>query len=50
MYKAALKGFSVTMSATQARKLAADPAVSYVEQDRTVSVLTDQLNPPSWGH
>ncbi|MFC0106372.1 S8 family peptidase [Kibdelosporangium aridum] len=49
VYQAALKGFSVTMSASQARKLAADPAVSYVEQDRTVSVLTDQLNPPSWG-
>ncbi|MBP2326767.1 subtilisin family serine protease [Kibdelosporangium banguiense] len=49
VYRAALKGFSVTMSAEQARKIAADPAVSYVEQDRTVSVLTDQPNPPSWG-
>nr|WP_042180596.1 S8 family peptidase [Kibdelosporangium sp. MJ126-NF4]CEL14468.1 Alkaline serine exoprotease A precursor [Kibdelosporangium sp. MJ126-NF4]CTQ88833.1 Alkaline serine exoprotease A precursor (EC 3.4.21.-) [Kibdelosporangium sp. MJ126-NF4] len=49
VYQAALKGFSVTMSATQARKLAADPAVSYVEQDRTVGLLTDQPNPPSWG-
>ncbi|WP_235038908.1 S8 family peptidase [Kibdelosporangium aridum] len=49
VYQAALKGFSVTMSASQARKLAADPAVSYVEQDRTVGLLTDQLDPPSWG-
>ncbi|WP_436496305.1 S8 family peptidase [Actinokineospora sp. HUAS TT18] len=47
-YKSALRGFSVTMSAQQARKLAADPAVSYVEQDRAVKMLTDQLN-PTWG-
>ncbi|MFJ8961805.1 S8 family peptidase [Lentzea sp. NPDC102401] len=48
-YKAAFKGFSATLSKQQAKRLAADPAVSYVEQDRTVQVLTDQLNPPSWG-
>jgi subtilisin family serine protease len=48
-YKAAFKGFSATMSASQAKRLAADPAVAYVEQDRTVQVLADQLNPPSWG-
>ncbi|WP_433262118.1 S8 family peptidase [Actinosynnema sp. CS-041913] len=48
-YRAALKGFSVTMSAKQAKRLAADPAVSFVEQDRTVQVATDQNNPPSWG-
>jgi len=48
-YRAAFKGFSVTLSADQARKLAADPAVSYVEQNRTVQVLADQANPPSWG-
>ncbi|CRK56037.1 Alkaline serine exoprotease A precursor [Alloactinosynnema sp. L-07] len=47
-YQAALRGFSVTMSAQQARRLAADPAVSYVEQDRAVKMLTDQLN-PTWG-
>ncbi|ANZ41272.1 peptidase S8/S53 subtilisin kexin sedolisin [Lentzea guizhouensis] len=48
-YKAAFKGFSVTMPAKQAKRLAADPSVAYVEQDRTVQVLADQLNPPSWG-
>ncbi|MGW6934242.1 S8 family peptidase [Lentzea sp. NPDC054927] len=48
-YRAAFKGFSANMSAKQAKRLAADPAVAYVEQDRTVQVLTDQLNPPSWG-
>ncbi|SDF77919.1 Serine protease, subtilisin family [Lentzea fradiae] len=48
-YRSAFKGFSATMSKQQAKRLAADPAVAYVEQDRTVQVLTDQLNPPSWG-
>ncbi|MGW6442117.1 S8 family peptidase [Lentzea sp. NPDC055074] len=48
-YKAAFKGFSATLSKQQAKRLAADPAVAYVEQDRTVQVLTDQPNPPSWG-
>ncbi|GAA1338603.1 S8 family peptidase [Saccharothrix algeriensis] len=48
-YRSALKGFSVAMPARQAKRLAADPAVAYVEQDRTVGLLTDQDNPPSWG-
>ncbi|MEU4804283.1 S8 family serine peptidase [Actinosynnema sp. NPDC023587] len=48
-YRAAVKGFSATMSAQQAKRLAADPAVAYVEQDRAVQVLADQNNPPSWG-
>jgi subtilisin family serine protease len=48
-YRAALKGFSATMTQKQAKRVAADPAVAYVEQDRTVQVLADQLNPPSWG-
>ncbi|MFD9699787.1 S8 family serine peptidase [Lentzea sp. NPDC059081] len=48
-YKAAFGGFSATMSKQQAKRLAADPSVAYVEQDRTVQILTDQLNPPSWG-
>ncbi|RKT56180.1 S8 family peptidase [Saccharothrix australiensis] len=48
-YHAALTGFSVTMPAERAKRLAADPAVSYVEQDRSTGLLTDQNNPPSWG-
>ncbi len=48
-YRAAFKGFSAAMSAQQAKRMAADPAVAYVEQDRTVQVLADQPNPPSWG-
>jgi subtilisin family serine protease len=48
-YTAALHGFAGTMSAQAARKLAADPAVAYVQQNRTVHIATDQPNPPSWG-
>ncbi|MGH3881625.1 MAG: S8 family peptidase [Actinophytocola sp.] len=48
-YTAALRGFAGTMSEQAARKLAADPAVAYVQQNRTVTVAADQPNPPSWG-
>jgi subtilisin family serine protease len=48
-YSSALRGFAAAMSADAARKLAADPAVAYVQQNRAVHVTTDQLNPPSWG-
>ena len=48
-YRAALRGFAGSMSETAARKLAAEPAVAYVEQNRTVQLLADQANPPSWG-
>ncbi|MGW5051363.1 S8 family peptidase [Actinokineospora sp. NPDC004072] len=44
----ALNGFAVDLSAAQARKLAADPAVAYVEQDRRVRALDTQSN-PTWG-
>jgi subtilisin family serine protease len=45
----ALHGFSVTLSEKQAKRLAADPAVRSVEQNRVVSVAATQTNPPSWG-
>ncbi|MDQ3406099.1 MAG: S8 family serine peptidase [Actinomycetota bacterium] len=48
-YSTALQGFSATISERQARELAADPAVAYVEQDQIVRLSQDQLNPPSWG-
>ncbi|MFE3740930.1 S8 family peptidase [Streptomyces sp. NPDC059134] len=48
-YTAALNGYAATLSATQARRLAADPAVDQVFQDRTVRALATQTNPPSWG-
>src|SRR5207247_3845068 len=48
-YTSAVHGFAGTLSRDEARKLAADPAVAYVEQDQVVRISTDQLNPPSWG-
>jgi subtilisin family serine protease len=48
-YKSALRGFAGTMTEQAARKLAADPAVAFVQQNRTVHITADQPNPPSWG-
>ncbi|MFF0549865.1 S8 family serine peptidase [Streptomyces sp. NPDC004311] len=48
-YSAALNGYSVKVSEAQAKKLAADPAVSSVVQDRVFTVDATQPNPPSWG-
>ncbi|MFG1867848.1 S8 family peptidase [Micromonospora arborensis] len=48
-YSAALRGFEVTVSAGAAARIAADPAVAYVEQNHTVSIYGTQTNPPSWG-
>jgi subtilisin family serine protease len=48
-YNSAVNGFSGAMSEQQAKRVAADPAVAYVEQDKVVHATTDQLNPPSWG-
>ncbi|WP_428965021.1 S8 family peptidase [Micromonospora fluostatini] len=51
VYGSALTGFEVRLSERAARRLAADPAVSFVEQNRTVAVFAPgtQVNPPSWG-
>ncbi|WP_309112557.1 S8 family serine peptidase [Saccharothrix sp.] len=48
-YSHALRGFSATMSEAQARRIAADPAVAYVEQDGVVSISGTQSPVPSWG-
>ncbi|MER7587104.1 S8 family serine peptidase [Micromonospora sp. NPDC127501] len=48
-YGAALRGFEVTVNARAAARIAADPAVAYVEQNHTVSISGTQANPPSWG-
>lgn len=48
-YSAALHGFSAKMTEAQAKRLAADPAVAYVEQNRTFHIMDTQANPPSWG-
>ncbi|MEV7414239.1 S8 family peptidase [Streptomyces sp. NPDC089919] len=48
-YKKALNGYAVQLSESQARKLAADPAVRSVVQNRRFTVDATQPNPPSWG-
>ncbi|WNV90862.1 S8 family serine peptidase [Umezawaea sp. Da 62-37] len=48
-YQSAVRGFSASMTEQQARKLAADPAVAYVEQDSEVSVSDTQTPTTSWG-
>ncbi|WP_457030800.1 S8 family peptidase [Kitasatospora sp. P5_F3] len=48
-FDAALHGFSVELSERQARRLAADPAVAEVVQNRKVSIDGSQSAPPSWG-
>ena len=45
----ALNGFSASMTESQARALAADQRVAYVQQDQVVHATTTQPNPPSWG-
>ncbi|WP_030621352.1 S8 family peptidase [Streptomyces sclerotialus] len=55
-YHKAINGYAVRANETQARRLAADPAVAAVSQNRTVRLTdtaaapgTTQKNPPSWG-
>jgi subtilisin family serine protease len=48
-YSEVLNGYAVTMGETQARRLAADPAVASVTQDTTVSLDHTQAGPPNWG-
>ncbi|TDC85059.1 S8 family peptidase [Micromonospora sp. KC606] len=48
VYGDALNGFEVQLSERAARRLAAHPAVDYVEQNHTISMTATQTNPP-WG-
>ncbi|MFD2764706.1 S8 family peptidase [Micromonospora eburnea] len=48
VWSAALTGYSAKMSEGQARRLAADPAVAYVEQDRVVTAQATQTG-ATWG-
>ncbi len=48
-YSSTVQGFSAEMSEEDAKALAADPAVAYVEQDRTVTALATQSPVFSWG-
>ena len=49
VYSSALKGFSVRASAEGAQRLAADPRVARVEQNRRVRLFDTQRPVPSWG-
>ncbi|WDZ84862.1 S8 family peptidase [Micromonospora cathayae] len=51
VYGSALTGFEVRLTERAARRLAADPAVAYVEQNRVTPLVGPgvQINPPSWG-
>ncbi|MGK5676796.1 S8 family peptidase [Micromonospora sp. URMC 106] len=48
VYGDALNGFEVRLSERAAKRLAAHPAVDYVEQNHTVTMAATQSNPP-WG-
>lgn len=48
-YKAALNGYAAELDASDAKKLAADPAVDQVFANKKVSITGEQSNPPSWG-
>ena len=47
-FSTALNGYTATLSAAEARRLAADPAVATVEQNQTVHVDATQTSAP-WG-
>ena len=48
VYERALRGFALRMGKAQARALARDPRVKYVEQDSEVWAVETQSDPP-WG-
>ncbi|MCP2255029.1 Serine protease, subtilisin family [Prauserella aidingensis] len=48
-FSSVLNGYSAEMSEALAKRIAADPAVDYVEQVQTMHTAADQANPPSWG-
>ncbi|MFL6124082.1 S8 family peptidase [Actinophytocola sp.] len=48
-FSTALHGFSVHATEAEARKLAADDSVAYVEQSQKFTIDDTQDNPPSWG-
>jgi hypothetical protein len=48
IYRRALRGFAMRMTAADAQALAQDPRVAYVEEDGIMSVDTAQALPP-WG-
>ncbi len=49
VYERTLSGFAIAMDEAQARRLAADPRVAYVEQEHRIVLAETQENPPSPG-
>jgi len=49
VYRHALRGFSASMTEADAKRLAADPAVEFVQRDVVYTIDATQPNPPSWG-
>jgi subtilisin family serine protease len=49
VYERTFAGYSVAMSEAEARRVAADPRVSYVEQDQLLRIADTQETPPSNG-
>jgi subtilisin family serine protease len=48
-YDSAVHGFAARMTPGQAARMAADPAVKYVQQDGRVALTGAQVPAPSWG-
>jgi subtilisin family serine protease len=48
-YSTALHGFSISATETEAKRLAADDSVAFVQQNQRFTVTDTQPNPPSWG-
>jgi subtilisin family serine protease len=49
VYTAALSGYAVTMRERDAKRLALDPLVAFVQQDQRMRALDVQPDPRSWG-
>jgi subtilisin family serine protease len=49
VYTSALQGFEVSVDEAAARRLAADPAVEFVQQNTVVRPQDTQVNPPNQG-
>ncbi|MFI1164813.1 S8 family peptidase [Streptomyces sp. NPDC020801] len=49
IYAKALNGYAIRATAADAKRFAADSAVSSVVQNRTLHLDATQSNPPSWG-
>ncbi|MFE9053870.1 PKD domain-containing protein [Streptomyces mutabilis] len=49
VYSTAFRGFALSATEAEAKRIAADPAVRYVQADKIVRASGIQPDPPSWG-